>query len=90
MTTTETSTSIFDEMRIQVWEDAFNALGFVGQFAAFSNANSSSGWVSFTGTVAVGTYAGQAVDLDMWGDMDVSNITDFYIDSMVMTAFVCP
>jgi len=77
----------------QMYEDALNPsqATYLGQFAYFTNLDSSSGWVAFTSnSLAVGSWAGQMVDLDMWAITDFSNITNFYFDNLSLTAFVCP
>jgi hypothetical protein len=85
------SETVYDDMAIQMWEDALNPVTGtgVGEFAYFSNLDPTNGWTMFTGTVAVSTYAGQTVDLDMWGFTDDTLITDFYLDSLALTALVC-
>jgi hypothetical protein len=88
--TTEEGTGDWDYMGIQLWDDAVTATGLVGTFVQFSNLNASPGWLSFMGTVSVGSRAGQSVDFDMWSEHDYSNVTDFNIDSLTLTAFVCP
>ena len=89
--TTESVLDPYDYMGIQMWEDALNPVTGtrVGTFIQSDNTMPTNGWVQFMGTISVAAYAGQTVDLDMWGDTDVSNITDFYVDSLSLTAFVC-
>ena len=85
------SESVFDDMAIQMWEDALNPTTDtrVGEFAYYSNLDPTNGWTMFTSTVAVTAYAGQTVDLDMWGYSDDTLLTHFYIDSLALSALVC-
>ena len=92
VTTLETTTtSEYDDMQIQMWDDATDPTeeGFVGTFLALSNLDATGTWLSFSGTVAVDTRAGRTVDFDMWFGTDVDNVTTFYLDSLALTAFVC-
>ena len=89
VTTAETGSTPFDVLTIQLWEDAQTTTGLIGDFAVISNENPTTGWVDFTGTISVDTHAGEAVDLDFWAETDSSLITDFYVDSLTLTAFVC-
>ena len=88
--TEETGSTIYDRARLQMYEDALNATGFMGEFAVFTNVDANSGWAFFTGSLAVGARAGQMVDLDMWAISDSTLITDLFVDSLTLTAFVCP
>jgi expansin (peptidoglycan-binding protein) len=84
------STNVYDDMAIQMWVDALDpTAGRVGEFVYYTHMNPTNGWTMFMGTAAVSAYAGQAVDLDMWGFTDDSIITHFYIDSLALTALVC-
>jgi hypothetical protein len=55
----------------------------------FSNEHPSTDWVAFSGTIPVDTHAGEAVELDFWAETDSSLVTDFYVDSLMLTADVC-
>jgi hypothetical protein len=85
------ATSVFDDMAIQMWEDALNPSPetHVGEFVYYSNMDPTNGWTMIMSTVAVSAYAGQTVDLDMWGYTDDTLLTDFYIDSLALSALVC-
>jgi hypothetical protein len=81
---------VYDVGAIQMYEDALDPSStLVGQFVDFTNQDVTNGWVQFTGNVAVSGYAGQTVDFDMWSELDTSNVTNFYVDSLVLTALVC-
>jgi hypothetical protein len=76
-------------LTIQLWEDAQTTTGLVGDFAVLSNAEATGDWVEFTGTISVDGREGEMLDLDLWAETDSSLITDFYVDSLVLTAYVC-
>jgi hypothetical protein len=91
ITTEEIGAIVFDEMLIQLWEDAAAPSGRVGEVAAFSNSDASDEWVSFTSApVDVAAHAGRTLELDLWSGTDEALLTDFYLDSLVLTALVCP
>jgi hypothetical protein len=87
--TSESGSTVYDRVRVQMYEDALNAIGYMGEFAVFTNVDAQPGWVSFTGSLAVGTHGGQMVDLDMWATTDSSLVTDIFLDSLTLTALVC-
>jgi hypothetical protein len=87
--TEESVTTVYDRVRVQMYEDAIAGTGYLGEFATFANTDAGTAWVSFTGQLAVGARAGQMMDLDMWAVTDSSLITDFYFDSLTLTALVC-
>jgi hypothetical protein len=92
ITTLETTTAgDYDDLGIQMWDDAVNPTepGRVGTFVQLSNLDATDSWVAFSGTIAVSSRAGRTVDFDMWGSNDESNVSNFYVDSLVLTAFVC-
>jgi hypothetical protein len=88
--TQESSTSfIYDRMAIQLYEDALDPATYIGQFQTFNNLTPANAWATFSSEVAVTSFAGQTVDLDMWAECDDSLISDFFIDSLSLTARVC-
>ena len=89
ITTEETASAPLDVLTIQLWEDADTTTGLIGDFAVFSNENPTTGWVEFTGTVDVEAYAGETVEFDLWAETDGSLITEFYVDSLGVTAYAC-
>jgi hypothetical protein len=89
ITTEESASAPLDVLTIQLWEDADTTTGLIGDFVVFSNENPTTGWAEFSGTVDVDAYAGETVEIDMWGETDGSLITEFYVDSLLVTAYVC-
>ncbi|HEX6276318.1 MAG TPA: hypothetical protein VFZ53_24930 [Polyangiaceae bacterium] len=89
ITTDEDVGGVYDLLSFQLYEDAFDANTLIDEFARVSNLNPTNGWVAFTYSVDVSAYAGQIIDLDMWSDTDSSYSTNFYVDSLALTARVC-
>jgi hypothetical protein len=87
--TLESGSTPLDVLNIQLWEDARTATGLIGDFAVLGNGDASNDWVDFTGTVDVDTHAGETLELDLWAETDSSLITEFYVDSLGLTAEVC-
>jgi hypothetical protein len=89
ITTLETSGTDNDVMGIQLWDNAVTAEGRIGTFVQFSNLDATNSWVEFNFSIAVSSRAGQMVDFDMWAENNLTSVTNFYVDSLVLTAFVC-
>jgi hypothetical protein len=86
----DSETDIYDYGFVAIYEDALNMdADSIGDFLQYSNLDVTNGWVQFTGSVAVSAYAGQTVDLDMWAVLDSTNVTNIYLDSLALSAFVC-
>ena len=89
ITTQEAGSTPLDVLTIQLWEDADTTTGLIGDFAVLSNADATGDWVEFIGTISVDGRSGETLDIDFWAETDSSLITDFYVDSLVLTAYVC-
>jgi hypothetical protein len=87
--TQEASSAPIDVLTIQLYEDAETAMGLVGDFAVLSNEDSSSDWVAFQRTIAIDMQGGRTLDFDIWAEADGSLVTDFYLDSLVVSMSVC-
>lgn len=83
---TAESGGVYDQMWIEIHLSA--DLSLLETLATWSNQNSSSGWVAFS-LPAAATHAGQTIDLllDSWND--VTSVTSFYLDTLVLEAVVC-
>jgi hypothetical protein len=89
ITTDEDDSGVYDTLNFQLYEDAFDVDTLIDEFARVSNLNPTNGWVAFSYSVSISAYAGQIIDLDMWSDTDSSYSTNFYVDSLALTARVC-
>lgn len=90
ITTEELGPVALDGMSIDLWNDAKSAGGFVGRFVSFGNDDATGDWVSFSASVDVSGSAGRSVELDLWAETDSSLITEFFVDSLSLSALVCP
>ena len=89
ITTEELGPVALDAMTVELWEDAVSPAGLIGQFVSFGNDDASSEWVPFSGSVDVSGEGGRTVELDLWAETDLSLITEFFVDSLSLSALVC-
>ena len=87
--TEEGTSAPIDVFTIQLYEDAQTTTGLVGDFAVLSNEDPSNDWVEFTGTLDVAVHAGHVMELDVYAETDGSLFTEFFVDSLALTASVC-
>jgi hypothetical protein len=78
-----TTSSVFDTMTVAIANATTGAR--LATLATFSNVNQTSGWVQ-SQQYNVSAFAGQTVRLVFTATMDISNVTNFFVDDITLSA----